>query len=121
MYGGSFHNEEDGTAEGAGLFFPINEAWGQRNNNKAYLDYFRDLRWYNWRFNNAIEEEDKADMRFSIFSNKEEEGGARAFARVYENDRTEFGTFPKNPNLYNEEMKPYYALFPNVISVCVAR
>lgn len=119
MYGGSFHNEEDGTAEGGGSFLPINEAKAERNNSKAYLDYFRDLRWHSYHLKSVFEEERKGKMSFFIFSNKEEKW--KAFARRYEYDSTEFGTYDKDANGNRDALDPNNGIFSNVISVCVAR
>lgn len=122
MYGGSFNNEKDNRLRGASaIYLGWNEEEAKRNNNKAYLDYFRDILWRNYHFKTAIEEESKAKMRFWIFSNKEE-FETDAFVRGYDYAHTEFGQHSKNANMSQDEIKPSYDnADTNVMSVCVAR
>ena len=100
-----------------------------RNNNKDYLEYFRNAYWPDPNFRNATQESSRNEFNFGIISrdlvdNNDEGGTNFVIYRSFYNSKTQFGAIRRKHDFYDSWTVDSYSLNhnpPMPYSVCITR
>lgn len=105
----------------------IFKALVQRDNSKPYLEYFRNIFWNNKNYKSKIEEINRNELRFMIYTNTEanQDCPCMAYVRDFATDYTGYchvyRRYPHDENINSNFGLDLSVLYYQPISICVQR